>query len=637
MKPAPANSHRIEFVPFQALSAPFRCSRVGLGDSSEYHPGEIPKQKLTAPRPGPALSRYAALISSSLKALNNCPSSCTYLNEEPMRITIGTKFRTVLSVLILSAFVSHLPLTTRADELTTEEIAKQFTSSVMVVNSGDSQGTGFVVSDDGVLVTNFHVIEGGGKIFVKSAKGGIYEVQKVLAVDKQRDVAVLKIHASNLNSTNLADEASLNPGSKVVVIGNPAGLEHTISEGIVSANRILPEYGEVIQITAPISSGSSGSPVFDIRGDVIGIATFKRVDGEALNFAIPSQRIIDLLKSLGQAKSSAELRKSYVPKAEVKGSPSQDEALSSSVSFEEILTLQDEGSYFEMFKMAKELVQEFPDSALAYRLLSQACLSIEMLDDAVKNAKKAIDLDPENARGWTILSESYTALGDKEGASKVLADAIKIAPDDAVLLIFYAASVRDTNDSLAVGALKAALNQLKQGKGNDLESEFYLPDVALVEELNRNGPRELAYEACESLLQVRPDSLFLLINKAKAALNVKKFDEVRPALSRVFQLDPDYANSGHLHFIVGQLEEAQHNLDLAEESYKKSYILSLEENDAAVLDSLIALYAVVCQKPIINEEDIATFEYCLIESERFDSELARRLSSSIKKTLKNVR
>jgi hypothetical protein len=83
-------------------------------------------------------------------------------------------------------------------------------------------------------------------------------------------------------------------GERIIVYGSPLGLENTVSDGIVSAIRDIPEFGKIIQITAPISPGSSGSPVLNMKGEVIGVASFQMIDGQNLNFAIPSERVARL-------------------------------------------------------------------------------------------------------------------------------------------------------------------------------------------------------------------------------------------------------------------------------------------------------------------------------------------------------
>ncbi len=151
-----------------------------------------------------------------------------------------------------------------------------------------AQGSGFLVSKDGLIVTNYHVIAEGSSAIVKLPDGAFYVVDGVLASDKTRDIAVIKAHGQNFRTLALGNSDQVQVGEDVVAIGNPLSLESTVSNGIVSGMRAVKEEGgDFLQITAPISPGSSGGPLFDMAGEVIGITTMYLKGGENLNFAIP--------------------------------------------------------------------------------------------------------------------------------------------------------------------------------------------------------------------------------------------------------------------------------------------------------------------------------------------------------------
>jgi S1-C subfamily serine protease len=151
-----------------------------------------------------------------------------------------------------------------------------------------AQGSGFLISSDGVILTNYHVISEGSSAVVKLPDGAIYVVDGVLASDKVRDVAVIKAHGSNFRTLTLGDSDQLQVGEEVVAIGNPLSLESTVSNGIVSGLRTVEEEGgKFLQVTTPISPGSSGGPLFNMAGEVVGITTMYLKGGENLNFAIP--------------------------------------------------------------------------------------------------------------------------------------------------------------------------------------------------------------------------------------------------------------------------------------------------------------------------------------------------------------
>lgn len=159
-----------------------------------------------------------------------------------------------------------------------------------------AQGTGFLVSADGVIVTNYHVIETGNVAIVKLPDDTAFLVDGVLAADKVRDLAIIKIHGKTFRTLALGDSDDIQVGEEVVAIGNPLSLESTVSNGIISGVRTSKEQGgKFLQSTAPISPGSSGGPLFNMRGEVVGINTLYLEGGENLNFAIPVNDVKNLL------------------------------------------------------------------------------------------------------------------------------------------------------------------------------------------------------------------------------------------------------------------------------------------------------------------------------------------------------
>ncbi len=151
-----------------------------------------------------------------------------------------------------------------------------------------AQGTGFIVNPDGVIVTNYHVIKTGNVAVVKFSDGAVFAVDGVLAADKDRDLAVIKIHGRTFHTLVLGNSNQIQVGEEVVAIGNPLGFELTVSNGILSGVRTDKEAGgKFLQVTAPITHGSSGGPLFNMMGEVVGITTLGFEGGGNLNFAIP--------------------------------------------------------------------------------------------------------------------------------------------------------------------------------------------------------------------------------------------------------------------------------------------------------------------------------------------------------------
>jgi S1-C subfamily serine protease len=200
-----------------------------------------------------------------------------------------------------------------AQSLSPQEIASRARPATVLVRASANgqaigQGSGFLVDPSGVLVSNLHVVEGADAITVTTASGEIYDKVFFVSADRRKDIVVLKIPGIGLPSLRFGDDQGLEVGDRVFVLGNPRGLEGTFSDGMISAKRI--EDGVAyLQITAPISSGSSGGPVLNSRGEVVGIATATIRDGQNLNLAVASRYARGMIamgerpRPLGEARS----------------------------------------------------------------------------------------------------------------------------------------------------------------------------------------------------------------------------------------------------------------------------------------------------------------------------------------------
>jgi serine protease Do len=153
-------------------------------------------------------------------------------------------------------------------------------------------GSGFIISPDGYILTNAHVVANGDEVWVRLTDRRELKA-KVIGSDKQSDIAVLKIDAKNLPTVKIGNSKSVNPGEWVAAIGSPFGFENSVSAGIVSAKgRSLPDasYVPFLQTDVAVNPGNSGGPLFNLKGEVIGINSliYSRSGGyQGLAFAIP--------------------------------------------------------------------------------------------------------------------------------------------------------------------------------------------------------------------------------------------------------------------------------------------------------------------------------------------------------------
>lgn len=170
--------------------------------------------------------------------------------------------------------------------------------SVVSVLTDKSVGSGFIVNSEGYIVTNYHVVENGGRIRVLTYDKRII-LAEVIGFDKLRDLVLLKIEGE-YEPLKLADSDNLQVGNKVIAIGNPLGLSFSVTEGIISAiDREGPNgISEYIQTDVSLNPGNSGGPLINVLGEVVGINNFKIGDAEALGFALESDSIRTAINGL---------------------------------------------------------------------------------------------------------------------------------------------------------------------------------------------------------------------------------------------------------------------------------------------------------------------------------------------------
>jgi hypothetical protein len=213
--------------------------------------------------------------------------------------------------MILAVLLSLGPSAAHAQ--TAQEVARTaFRSTVLLVmEDANGQpltlGSGFFVRE-GEIASNLHVVEGGERGYAKLVgEKTKYHIEGISAVDPERDLVILKVSAARSQSLLLGNSDAVQVGESVYAVGNPQGLEGTFSQGIVSSIREVGS-DKLLQITAPISQGSSGGPVLNQKGEVIGVSVATFRGGQNLNFAIPSNYLKTLQGEVGPAKPLAQAK-----------------------------------------------------------------------------------------------------------------------------------------------------------------------------------------------------------------------------------------------------------------------------------------------------------------------------------------
>ena len=328
------------------------------------------------------------------------------------------------------------------------ELVRRVKPSVVSVLTYDAKGeplisgTGFFIRP-GEVVTNMHVIKNSHRVEIHTleGKGRTYPVAGALAVDEEADLALLRVDLPPDRSKPLSlISTAPDEGEPVFLIGNPLRLEGSVSDGIVSAIREVPDLGRIIQITAPVSHGNSGSPLFNMRGQVIGIVTVKVANGQNINLALGVPRITSLARGELQSFDQVSARNKSTNQPELLAElwyrggidslwlGNYDSALN---YFETAANRNPrrpetwiqigyckvkQGRNEEAIRAYKKALQLRPTSAEAYNKLGDAYYYGGRFDDAIASYKQAARLQPSEPEAYYNLGLAYLEIGDRESA-----------------------------------------------------------------------------------------------------------------------------------------------------------------------------------------------------------------------------
>ncbi|HEY0430707.1 MAG TPA: trypsin-like peptidase domain-containing protein [Pyrinomonadaceae bacterium] len=316
-----------------------------------------------------------------------------------------------LALILVAASFAHA-------EETLPTLVKRVKPAVVAIATYDANGEALMTGSGfflrpGQVVTNLHVIHGAVRAEIKTldGKGKIFPVNGTLAVDEEGDLALLSVDMPAervARSTELAKELP-DEGETIFVIGNPLKLEGSVSDGIVSAVREVPNSYRIIQITAPISHGNSGSPVFNLKGQVLGVVTVKVTNGQNINLAIAAARVAELRAGKLQPLSE--------------------------------LALKGKGD------VAESLYRSGLDS-----------LWLGNYDNAVGYFENAANKNPKRAEAWVQVGYCRVKQGKTQEAIRAYQQALQLKPDDAEIhnrlgdAYYYSGRLREAIDSYTEAA-----------------------------------------------------------------------------------------------------------------------------------------------------------------------------------------
>ncbi len=462
-------------------------------------------------------------------------------------------------------------------------------------------GSGFFVKANGLLVTNSHVVEGAAFATIHRSDGSTLFVDGILATDKEQDLAVLQVNGTSLPHVSIAPAGSVPAvGARVYAIGNPKGLTNTFSEGLVSSLRKKDGKVWALQTTAAISHGSSGGPLVDTQGRVVGVTTVSIEGGQNLNFAVPAlavRRVIDLASNvkpkplasaggrvLGRRDTEA-LLKAWAAMNEERWSDAVEIITQLKKRDPENpfvwVTLgyvhQELGSHELAVEAMKTAIRLKPDFAAAHNALAEFYLEMGRYDEAVEALKTAIRLNPDDANAHYNLGASYVRMERYAEAVEAVKTAIRLDPDDAMAYCgLGGVYIRMDRHLEGVEAFKTAIR---------LKPDFAMAYMKLGGAYCLMDRHADAVETLKTAIRLKPDLVEAYYILGRANSDLGRYAEAVKALETATRLKPDFAGAYAmlvgLYIVLdrrGDMVEAYETLNRLDPTRAASLLEKLEVN-----------------------------------------------------------
>jgi tetratricopeptide (TPR) repeat protein len=435
-----------------------------------------------------------------------------------MEIKMQDKLKIIIVLVLINWLVMTVPLSaaTKLTELVNDIRPAVVTVIVYDINQEVTNiGTGFFIDKYGHLITNYHVLDGRYKAEVRTADGDTYPIKLVIADNKATDLVKVLVDMPR-KKIKWGKTASRLPSiaEQIIVVGSPMGLEQTVSEGIVSSIRKIPSVGDFFQMSAPISPGSSGSPVMNLKGKVVGVATFQMVRGQNLNFAVSVKSV----KKLKPVKA---------------------------------------GMSVSLWTFNNSLHQP----GLAEKLCRQGySFSINGEDQkALEFFQEAIKKDPQNTMAWNGLGYCQVGLNNPAAAIKAYRQAIKTNPDDESLYFILG------NYYVKLGQHQEAIMAYRQAirmKPDFAEAHFRLGIV-----YTRLGRLDEGKKAFETVIRLNPNAVPAHFNIGIAYAQLGRYQDALEANQEALRIDSEFAPA---HNNIGMVHRLLGNADQEIDAYKKA-------------------------------------------------------------------
>jgi tetratricopeptide (TPR) repeat protein len=436
-----------------------------------------------------------------------------------------------------------------------------------------NRGTGFFVSADGLVVTNYHVVEGGTFATVTASDGKKLVVQGVVAVNPNADLALLKVDPAGrlLTVHRLAQGTTPAIGTHAFAIGNPLGLTNTLSDGLVSGMRTIDEKYvnvELIQTSAPISPGSSGGPLMLADGQVIGVTVAGMDHGQNLNFAIPAAQVRKLMDALGEPQPLAIAAPRRFPEAATNGSPASPPGPRNpqSLSPLEVAALMaDERRYNDAMRLLRALDsshQKVPHYwSLLGRVQEEGFKNYDVAEDAYR---RAIKLKPDYKYPYERLGQLLADRYRFEEALDVFAAEAELDPTaSAPLRRASVVATKMGNFQHALTLIDMAIERAPESSGLQIPELHMLRGQALFA-LKRDAEAMAEFQI---VLKTHPGSSTALSGVGDIQLRGGRTAEAKATFKRVLAL---YPVNQHAHLQLGRIARSEGAMRTAVEEWDKA-------------------------------------------------------------------
>ncbi len=512
-------------------------------ETHRYNSKPFPTQRhrlslVTSARKGyneKTINTYSDKASATV-ACNLSPRALLFNGKgREMRSRYSVQLSGVGHGLVLSVYIALFLCCPSYSVANSLDIALKQRSTVVTIykggkDSANIMGSGFIVDEKGIVATNYHVIAGlpgttSKAVLVKTNKGMFHSVEKIIGVSDENNIALLKLEGTVFPAVRLSKHGRPRQGDGVLVIGGPLGLDSAVSEGAITGVRPTDDF---IETTVSISRSNSGSPVFNMDGEVIGVATFRRGKEQNPMYIIPVKYVADLMKiylKTDQKVSSM---------AEEAGGDLRARALMSQPD-------------------KKERQPEKPSSPIDYAewiVMGDRLKAGGKYEEAILSYTRAIEIDPENALGYNNRGDVYVLTGNVRNALEDFSRAISLKPGF-VMAYFSRGSLYDK-----MGMVEFAQEDLS--RTIELEPRMALAYNIRCDIHNRLGNYKTAIDDCGKAIHLDPTMATAYAGRCHGYMNTGDYQAALVDCDGAIRIDPGHAEAhsaiGYMYFRAGDCD-----------------------------------------------------------------------------------